>query len=250
MKALASDFDGTLFFGKKEESIQICDINAIQTFQKAGNVFGICTGRPLYAIQEITKNRIQFDFYITSSGAVILDREGHVLYEQCLSQTVMQALYERYHKECDVVVQADHRVYAFQNHSAMPVKQNILASPVDMQHSHIYGVSMKANDEDSARQVCNDIQQHFGEEVAAYQNLHFVDVVRKGCSKGYAVDRLKQLLHIPFLGGIGDSYNDAPLLQHADVAFTFHHSPSQIQRISNHLVSSVAEAIQIMLAPI
>ena len=50
LKILASDYDGTLFFGEEEPNFRERDIKAIQEFQKAGNLFGICTGRPYQGI--------------------------------------------------------------------------------------------------------------------------------------------------------------------------------------------------------
>lgn len=55
MKILASDYDGTL---RTEELVDINDIHAIQEFRKAGNVFGLVTGRSMESIQmEIEKIR-------------------------------------------------------------------------------------------------------------------------------------------------------------------------------------------------
>ena len=87
MKALASDFDGTLYF---EDGIKENDQQAIVQFQKY-HLFGLCTGRPLIGVQHYIKDCIQPDFYIVSSGACILDKECHVLYEQTISKDMMKA---------------------------------------------------------------------------------------------------------------------------------------------------------------
>ena len=42
MKVLATDFDGTLF---RDRTITPADLNAIRRFRRAGNRFGIVTGR-------------------------------------------------------------------------------------------------------------------------------------------------------------------------------------------------------------
>ena len=44
MKMLASDYDGTLYF---EFGYRKTDLEAIRQFQKEGNLFGLCSGRPL-----------------------------------------------------------------------------------------------------------------------------------------------------------------------------------------------------------
>ena len=39
----ASDFDGTIYFGNIEDPFKQSDLSAITQFQKAGNLFGVCT---------------------------------------------------------------------------------------------------------------------------------------------------------------------------------------------------------------
>ena len=44
--ALASDIDYTLYFPNKNPSISLEDQQAIAHYQKAGYLFGLCSGRP------------------------------------------------------------------------------------------------------------------------------------------------------------------------------------------------------------
>ena len=71
MKALASDFDGTLYVNGKIDSK---DVEAINQFQK-DNLFGICTGRPIKHTVYFLTDHFKSDFYITSTGSYILDKE-------------------------------------------------------------------------------------------------------------------------------------------------------------------------------
>ena len=61
MKVLASDYDGTLLFNEKFKE---GDLKKIKEFQKAGNLFGLCSGRPFKGIYEFCKPYIDFDFYM------------------------------------------------------------------------------------------------------------------------------------------------------------------------------------------
>ena len=69
MKVLASDYDGTLLFNEKFKE---GDLKKIKEFQKAGNLFGLCSGRPFKGIYEFCKPYIDFDFYILCTGALVL----------------------------------------------------------------------------------------------------------------------------------------------------------------------------------
>ena len=53
MKVLASDYDGTLLFNEKFKE---GDLKKIKEFQKAGNLFGLCSGRPFKGIYEFCKH--------------------------------------------------------------------------------------------------------------------------------------------------------------------------------------------------
>ena len=43
--------------------------------------------------------------------------------------------------------------------------------------------------------------------------MNSIDIVKKGCSKGAAILKLKELLDIKEIAGIGDSYNDLSICQ-------------------------------------
>ena len=64
MKALASDFDRTLFFYDESGSYyRLEDVQAIKHFQSLGNLFGVCTGRSYKGIEDFNPHTI-FIFYV------------------------------------------------------------------------------------------------------------------------------------------------------------------------------------------
>ena len=241
MKALASDFDGTLYF---EDGIRKKDQEAILNFQKH-NLFGLCTGRPLIGVQHYIENIIQPDFYIVSSGACILDKEGQVLYEQTITKETMKAIYQQYHHQAEVSIQADFRIYTLVENSNLPIVQTYVESIDCIGEEHIFGLSIDAKYEQQALQWTKDINATY-KDIVAFQNKKYIDIVKKGCSKGEAIKKLKELLQIDCIYGIGDSYNDIPMLKSADYSFTFHDSPESVKEEATQIVSSMSEAIRII----
>lgn len=243
MKALASDFDGTLFFGEHE--FKQSDIDAIETFQKAGNVFGLCTGRPLIGAIKITKQRIDYDFYIMSSGAVILDKDLHILYEKTMPRDIVKKISETYCKDYQVFIQANQIIYRMFDEKK--INNQIKINSIDeIEGDHFYGVSLNGKTKENAAKLCKEINQIYP-EVMAYQNIEYIDIVSKGCSKGNGIKKLKELTDIDYIGGIGDSYNDIPMLECVDLAFTFEHSPDDVKKVADKIVDSVAAGIGSML---
>ena len=107
----------------------------------------------------------------------------------------------------------------------------------------MFGASLEyMDDKDAARKACEDLRQHF-DAVEGFQNLGSVDIVPRGCSKGTGVRFAKEALGARLMGGIGDSYNDIPLLQGADVSYTFDASPQQVRDAASRVVSSLAQAL-------
>ena len=91
-KALASDFDNTLYFMDTEERFRAQDVFEILFFRKEGGVFGICTGRSPDSILETCGSFLHPDFIISVSGALIVDGEGKVLDSHTLSPDTARAI--------------------------------------------------------------------------------------------------------------------------------------------------------------
>lgn len=246
MKALASDFDGTLFFGNEKDKFKKTDREAIQRFQKKGCLFGLCTGRPLIGIKKVLDKVISCDFYILTTGAVILDKNYQVIYKRVMKKQVMFDIFNEYHQLYDIFIQANHKVYFVSDQSEGDIEQILIQSIEDIETDDIFGVSMNAKNEENARKLCKDIQAKYGHEVDVYQNLEYLDIVAKGCSKGKAIQMLSEIKDIQLMCGIGDSYNDIPMLENADLSFTFHRSPEIVRQKANVVVDSIAEAIEII----
>lgn len=104
---------------------------------------------------------------------------------------------------------------------------------------------MVFHDETTALQETQKINQTF-KEIEAFQNKDSIDIVPKGCSKGEALKRVKDYYQITSLAGIGDSYNDIPMLTNVDIPITFVDAPKILQDCSQYCVHSVSEAIEIL----
>lgn len=238
MKALASDFDGTLFFkdGFKKE-----DLKAIQGFQDKGHIFGICTGRPLSAIIEECQGKINFDFYIVVSGALVLDKDQNEIYKECIDYQVTKEIFNKYIDSFVVHIQANKTVYTTKD-SVFSMPQVLIQDIEEIKDVDIYGLSFWAETKENAERICKEVNEKY-KELEAFCNVDCVDIIRRGCSKGKAIKKVKELLGIDDIYGIGDSFNDIPMLEEADCSFTFHYSPLDIQEKADKVVESVSEAI-------
>ena len=92
------------------------------------------------------------------------------------------------------------------------------------------------------------MNEHFGDEVEAFQNVIEIDIAPRGCSKGKGVNILREKLEEKYgkirLYGIGDSINDLPLLQASDVSYTFPYAPQIVQDKAAYVVDTIVDALE------
>ena len=50
------------------------------------------------------------------------------------------------------------------------------------------------------------------------------------------------------IGGIGDSWNDLPMINNVDESFTFPYAPDDVQEQSDHIVKHLDEAISYLIS--
>lgn len=243
---LASDFDRTLFFFDENEQYKPQDLRAIKAFQKQGHQFGICTGRDLVSTLEPIKDVLNPDFYIVCSGAAIFDQQLNKVYEKCIAKDVGLQLYENYKDVAKIYIRTEDNVYITKAENPFTQPKNTMYI-TQFPDVNIESISIGFAHEEQATKVTKEINKKFGMELSAYQNVNFIDIAPKGCSKGIALQRYAEILQTDIAAGIGDYINDIPLLEKADISFTFHRSPDIVKEKANFLVNDINQAIQILI---
>lgn len=244
--AFASDFDGTLCWSNWETGEQHFDpanIEAIRAYQAAGGLFGICTGRPLASVLESLDGLLTLDFYIVVTGAQVLDRDLRKLWERTIARDLAEELFDRYASPKAVMVAVTEGQFVSVRHS-MDSMLPVVGS-LDEMDGELLDVSFECRgDENAARVICEDLNRRYGDVVTGFQNRGSVDVVPVGCSKGTGVRVVREALGVRSIAGIGDSYNDLPLLAAADVSYTFDDSPEVVQHEADVVVHTLADAVR------
>ena len=244
MKVLASDFDNTLHFWD-EPHFKEGDIQKIKQFQNDGNLFGICSGRPFTGLLKPLKGVLQPDFFIVSTGGAILDKDHQLLYGKEVPFNTINEIYLTYKNEIELIVQTLSETDFYCTRIKDSEGKVIIKSLEEMRGQKIYSISLVESTVERAMEITAEINQKY-QDVSAYQNVASIDIVAKGCSKGAAILKLKELFHLKEIAGIGDSYNDLPMLEVADISFTFHQSPETIQEKATYVVDHIKEAIDIL----
>lgn len=248
MIIFASDFDNTLFYHQGENGyIRKEDIEKIEQFQAVGNLFGLCTGRALFDVFFDAKDIIDFDFYILVSGALILDKNYKILHKASIPFSVIKNMYLHFKNKYGYnPLLVTEKSFCCVQEKVYDVDTDIYQSIYDMSDLEFIGVSYVLDSLEASRTLCEELNARYGDTIIGYQNSTSVDIVCKGNSKGTGIKFVKKYLKANKIYGISDSYNDLPMLETVDVSFTFHSSPESVQKQATHLVSGIAEAIDII----
>lgn len=251
-KIFASDFDGTLYFHRETVKLPPESVQKIRECQKAGTLFGICTGRWLDGVVSVIKDYFKPDFYITSSGACLVDGnlqeiQKHGIDRRIVNRIVKMLLqsYER------VMVHIDDAMYSFAEIEYQG-NYHIIEKINEIPSGMIHQISVHTDGLEEAAAVSQQINAQYGTFVEAFQNVCDVDIAPKGCSKGEALRVLQKHFRTQFdecrLYGIGDSINDLPLLKTADVSYTFPYAPKSLQQEADFVVDTICDALEHCIA--
>lgn len=249
MKLLASDYDGTL---RTESKVSEQDKKAIHEWRKAGNIFGIVTGRSMESIRnEIAQNNIEIDFVVGNNGGVVYDADFQEL----------QSKYIQFDKAKDIIAYLRREVcisYVL-NDGYYRSKVVLDAEREDIKYASFTGnlseaevlhnrkiaqiVASLDKDEDCER-IANHINAYFKGYAVGFRNINCVDIAPYGVSKSTGLSYMVKHLHIPVqqVYTIGDSYNDIAMLETYH-GYAMKQAPLQVKSYADQVVNSVADCI-------
>ena len=194
MKIIASDFDGTIY---RNRIITDRDKNAVLEWQKNGNHFGIVTGRGIGIIRTLAEHGIKLDYAIAYNGAVVLDSEGKILYEDWFERGIEKE-YQDYAYSLD---------YEFEHEYDC----NVEASDKGKEHQ----LSLLLKNENDAKELAELLNRKFEGRLTSYSNGQWINTVKYGTSKATGIAHYAELMGVDKndIYTVGDFFNDLPMLQ-------------------------------------
>lgn len=246
MYILASDFDNTLYFNG---SFHQEDLEAIKRFQNTGHKFGICTGRQLNGITMPSIGYdISYDFYITCSGAMILDKHQHIIFEKTIPYHFVKEINQKINAW--ISISSDNKVYVCGTNKKLPkdlgTKINSL-NDLKIKEVTDFNFHFKSSELKEAKLCCDYINTYYQDYMIAFQNNEHVDVAPVNCSKGNGLKFMEKYYMSQKTITIGDSWNDITMLDAASMAYCFNYSPKELKKKADMIVHSVNECINDIL---
>lgn len=212
MHILATDYDGTLNRG----GISQADRDAIARFRKAGNLFGVVTGRASDMYDTLVREKVEFDFVIVMNGAMSLDTNGETVFEVTGDASCIRGIAGligggEYGSYLSCVNHKKRRTF----HAAYP-DGNDKYDPLEK--SEEFSIFTQLNTwvktDELAAKATAEINARFGEYVNALQNGTCIDIPPRGIDKGVGVARYADQMGVPHenVWCAGDNMNDMAMI--------------------------------------
>lgn len=211
MKIIASDYDGTLNHG----GIDDIKRDAIRRWRKAGNLFGIVSGRSADDLLEIPqRNNFEYDFLIASNGTVILGSDGKPEWEsRCDGSLAMPLLgfifslgctWASIHTEKRYIIDLD-------DNERLEGEYTLETLP---EIKYFNQISTILPDDDSARKVTESIKERFGDVLNPLQNGRCIDVVSADMNKAVGLYKFLEIIGADYenMITVGDNINDTHMI--------------------------------------
>ena len=242
MKIIASDYDGTLNHGGIDDAKR----NAISRWRKAGNLFGIVSGRgksDLLMLRE--KNDFECDFLVGCNGAIIMKPDGEIITESRCDGALAKPLLEfifgigcywaSVHTEfrCILDLRDDER---FED-------EFILETMPDVPYFN--QISTILPDEAEAKRVTDAIRKKFGDKLNPLQNGRCIDIVSAEMNKATGLYRLLETVGGKYedMIAVGDNINDTHMIAEFR-SYAMENAVQSIKDIANGITVGITELIE------
>lgn len=220
MKILATDFDGTFYTGAE------CvpgNLAAVERWRKAGNVFGIVTGRPFQMIlPELRRHGISVDFLVCDNGAALHDGAGNPIWSAVFDPEVPGAVFDLPELE-EIIYYVAATRYGLAAHTrdtSDPYWDEVCnlgrRSREEMQElSDVIQISTLFEGPEEAQTFAKNLDSRFPGKIVTHVNWRCCDSVPFGMDKAQGILRLAELKgwDRKDVFTMGDGCNDIPMLK-------------------------------------
>lgn len=232
-RAIISDVDGTLTPIAIDSLPSPRVVDTIKKLKPLGITFSLATGRPFYLIEKIVKDLNLTSLMITDNGAVIIDSHGKVLWEAILPNSEGLDILEigkRYgltristdnsNLDNPTTIFSHDKIRKISVHDILPKNAEILIDEVGEKYKNI-SIS----------------------KAASYRGDQYIDVYfsHAHATKQHAVLEYSKLLNIKTdeIIGIGDGYNDFPLLMACGLKVAMGNAVEDLKEIADYVAPTV-----------
>ena len=251
-KAIVSDFDGTLVDESNQLNPEVKQ--AIKKFVKNGGIFSIATGRDYYGvIKDLSLELGLKTLHITRGGAEIISTETHqVVWGKYIPKQKVKRLLDFLDQFNDICFIAERGQIIYTKGAKPYAMFGPKARFGDLDKMPLENVPKvflppTENEPDQALSVYEKIKNEFPDlhviKSTSGGGKYGMDINQGGVSKHLALLEYAQLLKLDpkEIIGVGDSYNDYPLLEACGLKVAMGNAPQELLEVADQVVATQAE---------
>lgn len=243
MKILGSDFDGTLNYGGIDQNK--CD--AIDTWRKAGHLFGLVSGREPGFLRNLRHQypTLHMDFLVAYNGAFIVDAEGKTLDTTvCDGVSALDLAADLLAWGCPFVSVNGAESYTVRRDGDLLREGECAFSDLPEDFPWFYQVSVQLETYAEAEAMTQKLKEVYRDRLGPLQNGVCIDIVAPTVNKAEGLRRLASLYGQTDenIIAVGDNINDLDMLK-AFRSYAMENGVEEVKRVSGQTVASVAELI-------
>lgn len=241
MKIIATDYDGTL----NHNGIDDKKRSAIKEWRRAGNLFGVVSGRGIKSLLEVIEDKdFEYDFLIANNGAIMFDRELNVLAEtRCDGAYAVPLITDLFNWGCTFANIDKEVAIPIQSDEAACEKGECLLEnlpPI----TYFNQISTWLNTVDEAAIVVNKINDKYKDVLNPLQNGTCIDIVPASVNKAQGIYAL-----LGVVGGkyedviaVGDNINDTHMIAEFR-SYAMANGVESIKELADEITKSITELI-------
>ncbi len=245
------DIDGTLVSNGSHKMSE-STINAIQKARANGHICMINTGRARKLVGPEITGQVEFDGYLLGCGTMVVYHDEVLMHHRLSVELCLRIMEGLKKYNIDAILEG--------------AEDNYCEKPKDM-YTETFAAYISRYEEAYDGKAYSEIEKAPGnfDKFFAYvddvskmdafraefeQELDFIDrekgyyeAVPKGCSKATAIQYIADALKIPMENtvAIGDSNNDLPMLEYANIAIAMGNSSQAVLEMADYVTTDVEE---------
>ena len=243
-----SDFDKTLY-PHYDDAQFLENLKAVEEFRRAGNLFGLASGRNLSSLKRVWPKYQQYvDYLILDNGAACFDAKGNLLFQNVMTKDLAEQISQDIITNCaaDEVVfiyydatqenlELNHAVTKLRCWATSPMIAEKILQIVQAKYSDATQAFIDKNAQISGITCIAEAEKYHA----------FVDMIAIEAGKEKAIKQLCLQQTFGKIVTIGDDINDLGMIENYNGYAVQGGTPKVLEKVPpNHVVGSVAELLR------
>ena len=242
---LLSDWDGTLAYSRESGTISDPivpeeNIRALQYFQENGGVFAVCSGRPCRFFDRY-RGVVSPDYIIGFGGALTVKFDtAAVLYSGFAGVEAFDFIDDALALVGDGLIRS---IVTYDNDGLTDYTvEEYRAAKEELRGRSFYKWAFRPYTAEGGDEIMRIMRKSENPLFLFVRSWAFgLEIIRRECSKGAALLRLKERVGAKIAIAVGDNDNDLDMLEAADISYAVGDGNPALQALADHITSGVRD---------